>query len=947
MSDFLEVYGANTHNLKNVSVKIPKNKLTVITGVSGSGKSSLAFDTIYAEGQRRYLESLSTYARMIISSINEDTKVEEIKGLSPTISINQKTVSTNPRSTVGTITEIYDFYRLLYTNIGIQKCPEHGVILKKYTSGDIVEHIKNFKENTKFYILAPLDLTKNLNLEELKKEIVSLGFIRYMIDGKIYSVGDEEDFPITGAKIYIVVDRLVSKKDYDIESLKRLNDSINTAFKNGDEFLEIYLLEENKYEVFSRQAFCPVCKYKCQDLVISNFSFNSHYGACESCHGLGMKPAFLEEKIINFNLSLNEGSILPWNQSRYYIQILETMCKKYHINMNKKYSLLTKQEKNQILYGTPETFEIPYIFEDGQKRLFKMKYEGVIPNLERKYHNPETGEAVLKKISSYVTETECEVCTGFRLKKDYLNVFVGGLNIGQLAKLSVSDSIEFFSKIKFTDREKEISKNILKNIIERLEFLNGVGLAYMTISRRSNTLSGGESQRIRLATQIGTKLEGIIYVLDEPSIGLHSRDNNMLIANLKRLSENGNTVITIEHDEDIMKNSDYIIDIGPGAGLHGGNIVFAGTYEEILKDERSVTGQYLSNKLQVELENKNRKPYGFLEIIGATENNLKNVDVKIPLGVFNVVTGVSGSGKSSLMIDILSNHLLRKLNRATSYVPGKFREIKGIENLDKIIMIDQSPIGKTSHSNVATYTGVFNHVRDLMATTQEAQRRGFLSGRLSFNTKGGRCEICEGSGTKKIEMHFGPDVYVECEACHGLKYNNETLEVKYKGKNISQILDMSVEEAKDFFASFPKISRILDVLFRVGLGYIKIGQTAPTLSGGESQRIKLATELAKRSTSKTIYVLDEPTTGLHFSDIQKLLNILDGLVDKGNTVLVIEHNLDFIDNSDYIIDIGPEGGEGGGQLLFSGKTKDIISCKNSYTGEALKKFLENKKKQID
>ncbi|MCK9272823.1 excinuclease ABC subunit UvrA [Candidatus Gracilibacteria bacterium] len=945
MSEFLEVNGASTHNLKNISVKIPKNKLVVITGVSGSGKSSLAFDTIYAEGQRRYLESLSTYARMIISGISEETRVDEIKGLSPTISINQKTVSSNPRSTVGTITEIYDFYRLLYLHIGVQKCPNHPeIILKKDILNDIINHILEFKNQDKFLILA--QISKNLNsFDEIKKEVLDLGFIRFMVEDEIYSIGDEITKKLKkDSKIYIVIDRLVMvdglKNNENL--LKRIKDSLLIAYKNGANILQIYNLENKKIETFSADALCPICHYHLADLSISNFSFNSHLGACPSCHGLGIKPVFLEENIINERLSINEGAILPWNQHKYYTEILNSLCKKHKINCNKPYHSLTKEEKNLILNGSSETLEVSFAFDYGDDKTFKTKYEGVIPNLIRKYRESDNiSETSLKKINQYITEMECDECDGYRLKKEYLNIFVGGKNIGELTNLSVAKSIDYFKKLKLNETEKIISKNIFKNICERLEFLGGVGLDYITISRRANTLSGGESQRIRLATQIGTKLEGIIYVLDEPSIGLHSRDNNMLIKNLKKLASLGNTVIVVEHDEDIMRESDYIIDIGPRAGIHGGEIVFEGKFDEILKDKNSDTGAYLSNKKIVKLEKKPRKIQGFIEIIGAKENNLKNIDVKIPLGLLTVVTGVSGSGKSSLALDILSNYLLNSFLRSSRSV-GKVKEIKGIELLDKVIIIDQSPIGKTPHSNVATYTGVFTHIRDVFALTQDAQKRGFGIGRFSFNTKGGRCEVCEGSGVKKIEMHFLPDVYVECEKCLGTRYNTETLEVRYKGKNIAEVLAMDIEESLDFFSAHPKIAKILNVLNDVGLGYIKLGQSAPTLSGGESQRIKLAFDLAKRSTTKTIYILDEPTTGLHFSDIQKLLNILDNLVDKGNTVLVIEHNLDLIANSDYIIDIGPEGGDKGGELIFSGKVSDILKVEKSHTGQALKTYFKNK-----
>ncbi|MDD2487573.1 MAG: excinuclease ABC subunit UvrA [Candidatus Gracilibacteria bacterium] len=946
MSEFLEVYGAKTHNLKDISIKIPKNKLVVITGVSGSGKSSLAFDTIYAEGQRRYLESLSTYARMIISGISEETKVDDIKGLSPTISINQKTVSSNPRSTVGTITEIYDFFRLLYVTIGIQKCPNHPeIILKKDTLESILNHIISLKEGTKFLILSPILKNRKISsADEVKKEILELGFIRFMIDGQVFSIGDEVNVEIKEkSKIFIVVDRLIANEIKDNENTrKRIKDSLEIAYKNGGNILEILDLDKNEFRAFSKEAFCPKCHYSLQDITISNFSFNSHYGACPTCHGLGMQVAFLEENIINQKLSLNEGAILPWSQHKYYTTILNAVCKKYKIDCDKPYMKLTKEEKQIVLNGADFIFEIPFSFENGEEKTFKTKYEGIVPNLVRKYKESNMGDEMsLKRISQYMTEIECVECEGHRLKKEYLNIFINDRHIGELANMDVRKLIDFFARLDITETERKISRNILKNICERLDFLSGVGLNYITVSRRANTLSGGESQRIRLATQIGTRLEGIIYVLDEPSIGLHPRDNNMLIKNLKKLSEIGNTVIVVEHDEDVMRESDYIIDIGPGAGIHGGEVVFEGTFEEILKDKKSDTGAYLSNRKTVKSIKKERKPSGFIEIIGASENNLKNVSVKIPLGLLNVVTGVSGSGKSSLILDILSNHLLNSFLRSKHHV-GKVKEIKGVETLDKVIIIDQSPIGKTPHSNVATYTGVFTYIREVFAQTQEALKRGFGPGRFSFNTKGGRCEICEGSGVKKIEMHFLPDVYVECENCHGSRYNSETLEIRYKGKTISEVLNMDVEEACDFFAAHPRIARILDVLNSVGLGYIKIGQSAPTLSGGESQRIKLSSELAKRSTSKTIYILDEPTTGLHFSDVQKLLNILEGLVNKGNTVLVIEHNLDLIANADHIIDIGPEGGDKGGELIFDGKLKDILKVERSYTGQALKTYFKNK-----
>lgn len=950
MSEFLEVYWAKTHNLKNISIKIPKNKLVVVTGVSGSGKSSLAFDTIYAEWQRRYLESLSTYARMIVSWINEETKVDEIKWLSPTISINQKTVSSNPRSTVGTITEIYDYFRLLYVTIWIQKCPNHPeIILKKDTLDNVLSYILTLKEWLKFLILAPIFKNRKIfSADDIKKEILDLGFIRFMIDDQIYSIWDEIMSKITNkTKVYIVVDRLVANDIANNENTKkRIKDSLEIAYKNGWNILEIYNLEKNKSEAFSKEAFCPKCHYSLQELSISNFSFNSHFWACPSCHWLWMQVAFLEENIINQKFSINEWAILPWSQHKYYNLILDAVCKKYKIDCSKPYYELSNKEKDIILNWADMIFEIPFSFENGEQKLFKTKYEGIIPNLKRKYSESNTwDDTSLKRISQYMTEIECSECEWFRLKREYLNIFVGNKNIWELASMDIRNLINFFSGLKTTETEKKISKNILKNICERLEFLAWVGLDYITISRRANTLSGWESQRIRLATQIWTKLEWIIYVLDEPSIGLHPRDNNMLIKNLKKLSEIWNTVIVVEHDEDVMRESDYIIDVGPWAGIHGWEIIFKWTFEEILKDKFSDTWAYLSNRKIVKSEKKERKPTWFLEIIWASENNLKNIDVKIPLWVFDIVTWVSWSWKSSLILDILSNYLLNSFNRSKHQV-WKFKQIKWVESLDKVIIMDQSPIWKTPHSNVATYTWVFTYIREVFAQTQEALRRWFWPGRFSFNTKWWRCEICEWSWVKKIEMHFLPDVYVECENCHWTRYNSETLEIRYKWKTISEILEMDVEEACDFFAAHPRIARILDVLNSVWLWYIKIWQSAPTLSGWESQRIKLSSELAKRSTSKTIYILDEPTTWLHFSDIQKLLNILEWLVDKWNTVLVIEHNLDLIANADYIIDIWPEWWDKWWDLLFQWKLKDILKIDKSYTGQALKNYFKNKEIKI-
>lgn len=947
MSEFLEVIGAKTHNLKNVRVKIPKHKLVTVTGVSGSGKSSFAFDTVYAEGQRRYLESLSTYARMIVSSINDDTKVDEIRGLSPTISINQKTVSSNPRSTVGTITEIYDFYRLLFTTVGVPYCPNHPeVALKKDTVSSVVAAALSAEPGEKLYLLAPLSKKEEgARFPELAAEVIEKGFVRFMVGDKLCSVGDAEGPDLApGERAYLVVDRLVAKdkeSDEYEEYSKRLRDSVELSYRAGDGECFLQNLSSNGLRRFRQKGSCPECDHGIPDLSISNFSFNSHHGACLRCHGLGTEVAFLEENVINPRLSLAEGCILPWTTHPYYTAILAAMCERFGIDMRVPFSKLPKDDREKVLYGTPgEVYELLHEFEKDAsgKKTFRTKYEGVIPNLTRRYRESDAEDPYMKRISQYVTEIACPECDGYRLKREYLSVKIGGLHIGEIADLSVRKSLDFFRAHTFTASEEKIVRDIKKNVVERLEFLSGVGLDYVTLSRRANTLSGGESQRIRLATQIGTRLEGIIYVLDEPSIGLHPRDNDLLIANLKKLAEIGNTVIVVEHDEDVMKASDYIVDIGPGAGKHGGEIVFAGTYDEILTSDCQ-TGEFLSGRKRVLLPKRDRKPAGYLEILGAAENNLKNIDVSIPLGVFTAITGVSGSGKSSLIMDILANRVLRSFGQNPISEGGKCREVRGMDNLDKAVIIDQSPIGKTPHSNVATYTGLFTHVREVFASSVEAKKRGYGPGRFSFNTKGGRCEICEGSGVKKVEMHFLPDVYVECESCRGSRYNPETLEVRFKGKNVADVLAMTCEEGLAFFSAFPRIARVLQVLVDVGLGYISLGQPAPTLSGGEAQRIKLAFDLSKRSTSKTLYILDEPTTGLHFSDVAKLLDILDRLVEKGNTVIAIEHNLDVIANADCLIDIGPEGGDAGGTLLFSGKTSDILKVEASHTAKALERYL--------
>lgn len=940
MSETIEIIGAETHNLKNVSVIIPKNTLTVVTGVSGSGKSSLAFDTLYAEWQRRYLESLSTYARSIISDISEATRVKEIRGLSPTIAIQQKTVSNNPRSTVGTITEIYDFYRLLYTSIGIPYCIHHpDKPLKKDTVQDIVEVVSKFGEGTKFHILTPLDVQEDgADFSQIATLVTNLGFVRFQIGEDVYSVADEYRDIDVDAPIYVVVDRLIKKDDETFPV--RLTDSLRIALEKGNDRVSLSIFgEKNRLEHFSLHASCSICGYHLPELSISNFSFNSHHGACPTCHGLWSSTTFLEKDIINGELTLAEGAILPWQAHPYYTMLIESVCRKEKISLNTSWSILPDKDKKKILYGVPWRFEVQYVTRHHDDKVHSSRYEGLIPNLERRYAESEMGtDTYMKRIANFATEQPCRSCHGYRLANTFLQVKINDRHIGELTSMSVEASLDFFQKLKLSKSDEHIAKPILKNIIERLEFLSGVGLDYVTMDRRAGTLSGGESQRIRLATQIGTRLEGIIYVLDEPSIGLHPRDNDMLITNLKRLAQIGNTVIVVEHDEDIMRESDYIVDIGPWAWVHGGEVLFSGTYSELLKS-KTETAEYLSGKKSVQRKNPiTKSPKKFIEIYGARENNLKNINVRIPLECLTVVTGVSGSGKSSLIMDILANRLMNHFHNSGLLV-GRHDRVEGVEHVDKVIIIDQSPIGKTPHSNIATYTGVFTYIREVFAASIDAQKRGFWPWRFSFNTKGGRCEVCEGSGTKKIEMHFLPDVYVQCEACGGTRYNPETLQVQFKGKSISDVLGMTIEEASEFFSAFPRIKRILDVLLDVGLGYITLGQSAPTLSGGESQRIKLAFDLAKRSTGKTLYILDEPTTGLHFSDVQKLLDILDRLVEKGNSVLVIEHNLDIIAAADALIDIGPEGGDRGGGLIFAWPRDKILTVWESYTAKALRRYM--------
>lgn len=945
MSKFLEVIWANTHNLKNVSVKIPKNKMTVITWVSWSWKSSLAFNTIYNVWQQKYLESLSSYARMFIGGLDEEAEVQEINGLSPTISIDQKTTNRNPRSTVWTITEIYDYYKVLFLNIWERKCIKCGTTVKKDSISDIIDYISEFKDWEKFILKSPIKI-KSQNVNTLKKEILDLWFIRFSIWDKIFTVNDEINEENLD-NVYIIIDRLI-KKDFseDNADSKRLKDSINLAYKVWNWLLEIDFIEnENWSKKFSNIFVCSNCWHIPADLTISSFSFNSHQWACNDCHWLWVKKVFLEERVTNPDLTLLEWAIIwPWFGWDYFFEFLKEIAKKNKLDLNKKYGDLTKREKEIILYWTWEkVYKVSFTNEYWAKKEFSSKFEWVLNTLTRRYFD---GGADKWIYDDFVVDMDCPTCNSYRLNQESLSVYIKNLNIWQLSDFSVKDSINFFKDLKLTKSQEKISKKALKNIIERLEFLAWVWLDYMTISRKAGTISGWESQRIRLATQLWTKLEGIIYILDEPSIWLHPRDNDMLIENLKKLRDIGNTLIIVEHDEDIMRESDHIIDIWPGAWIHGWNIIAEWTMQEIINNPNSVTWPFLSWNRQIFIERwqrknflKQRKEGKEIKIIWAKEHNLKNIDVSIPLENFVVVTWVSWSWKSSLVNDILANYLANELNRAKRE-HWQFEEILWLENLDKTVIIDQSPIWRTPRSNPATYTWVFTAIRDIFAMTEESQVRGYWPGRFSFNTKDGRCEACEWDWLKKIEMHFLPTVYVECEVCNWKRYNPETLKVKYKWKTISDVLDMTIEESLEFFKSHPKVIKILKVLDEVWLWYVKLWQSSTTLSGWESQRVKLATELSKRSTTKTFYILDEPTTWLHFQDVQKLLKILHSLVDKWNTVLVIEHNMDVILNADHLIDIWPEWWDKWWNLVYEWDIEWIQKVKNSFTWEAIKKYLK-------
>lgn len=932
------VKGARENNLKSVNVELPKNKLIVMTGLSGSGKSSLAFDTIYAEGQRRYVESLSAYARQFLGQMDKPD-VDMIEGLSPAISIDQKTTSKNPRSTVATVTEIYDYIRLLYARVGKAFCPHHGIEIESQTVQQMADRILELEERTKIQLMAPIVNHRKGSHEKLLQDISKKGYVRVRVDGEIHDINDVPELDKNkNHTIEVIVDRLVVKEG--IES--RLADSIETALELAEGNLTVDVIGGEPLK-FSENHACPICGFSIGELEPRMFSFNSPFGACPTCDGLGQKLKVDVDLVIpDPNVSLREGAIVPWEpkSSDFYPTLLKRVAEVYKIDMDRPFKKLTDRQKDIILYGSKGK-EITFTFEqrNGASRTRTMEFEGVVPNIERRYHESPS-EYVREMMQKYMTELPCETCHGKRLSQEALSVYVSGLNIGEVVEYSIKEALQFFENIDLSEQDRKIADLILKEIISRLYFLNNVGLDYLTLNRSSGTLSGGEAQRIRLATQIGSRLTGVLYVLDEPSIGLHQRDNDRLINTLKEMRDLGNTLIVVEHDDDTMREADYLVDVGPGAGDYGGEIVAAGTPKQVMRNSKSLTGQYLSGKKRIEVP-EHRRPVTDrkLKVRGASSNNLKDVDVDFPLSTMTVVTGVSGSGKSSLVNEVLYKTLAQKLNRS-KIRPGKVDKIEGIDQLDKVIDIDQSPIGRTPRSNPATYTGVFDDIRDVFASTNEAKIRGYQKGRFSFNVKGGRCEACKGDGIIKIEMHFLPDVYVPCEVCGGKRYNRETLEVTYKGKNISEVLEMTAEDATHFFENIPKIKRKLQTLVDVGLGYVKLGQPATTLSGGEAQRVKLASELHKRSTGRSIYILDEPTTGLHVDDIRRLLKVLNRIVDNGDTVVIIEHNLDVIKTADYLIDLGPEGGDGGGTIVATGTPEEIAASPDSYTGKYLKTVLE-------
>ena len=937
---YIKIRGANENNLKNIDVDIPRNELVVLTGLSGSGKSSLAFDTIYAEGQRRYMESLSSYARQFLGQM-EKPDVESIEGLSPAISIDQKSTNHNPRSTVGTVTEIYDYFRLLYARVGIPHCPKCGREIAKQSVDQMVDQIMALPERTKIQLLAPVVRGRKGTHAKLFERAKKSGYVRVRVDGNMYELSEE----ITLDKnikhnIEIIVDRLVIKPGIE----KRLTDSVENVLELAEGLLVVDVIDGESLN-FSQSFSCPVCEISIDEIEPRSFSFNNPFGACPECFGLGYKMEFSEELMIpDPSLSINQGAIavLGWqsctDKSSFTRAILDALCKEYHFDLDTPFEDYPKKIHDILIYGTDgKEVKVYYKGQRGEG-IYPVAFEGLIKNVERRYR--ETGSQTMKaEYETFMNITPCSACKGQRLKPGALAVTVGDKNISEVTTLSIERLQKFLDELQLTETQQLIGNQILKEIKARIRFLMDVGLDYLTLARATGTLSGGEAQRIRLATQIGSGLVGVAYILDEPSIGLHQRDNDKLLATLKHLRDLGNSLIVVEHDEDTMLAADYIVDIGPGAGEHGGQVVAVGNAQEIMKNPNSVTGAYLSGKIKIPVPTERKKPTGYLKVVGAQENNLKNIDVKFPLGVMTCVTGVSGSGKSSLVNQILYKRLARDLNRART-IPGKHKRIEGLEQVDKVINIDQSPIGRTPRSNPATYTGVFDLIRDLFAGTPDAKARGYKKGRFSFNVKGGRCEACAGDGILKIEMHFLPDVYVPCEVCGGKRYNRETLEVRYKGKSIYDVLNMTVEEAVDFFENVPSIRRKMETLRDVGLSYIRLGQPSTELSGGEAQRIKLATELSKRSTGKTVYILDEPTTGLHFADVHKLTEILRRLSGDGNTVIVIEHNLDVIKTADYIIDIGPEGGDRGGTVVASGTPEEVAKNPDSYTGKYIASILE-------
>ncbi|MDT9336814.1 excinuclease ABC subunit UvrA [Clostridium perfringens] len=939
MKDKIIVKGAKVHNLKNVSLEIPRDKLIVFTGLSGSGKSSLAFDTIYAEGQRRYVESLSSYARQFLGQMDKPD-VESIEGLSPAISIDQKTTSRNPRSTVGTVTEIYDYLRLLYARVGVPHCPKCGKEITQQSVDQIVDQIMELPERSKIMILAPIIRGRKGTHEKVLENIKKQGFVRARIDGEIYDLTEDEIKLEKNIKhnIEAVVDRIIVKDGIE----GRLTDSIETSLKMAEGLVLVNIIGEED-RLYSEHFACADCGISIDELAPRMFSFNSPFGKCERCDGLGTLMEIDEDLVVpNKDLSIRGGAISTWGDSRMKEEswtycVLKALMEKYNFDLDTPYKDLPKKVQEVLMYGEPEKLKVTYT-KENVKAVYNHSFEGEINNLRRRYM--ETNSDTMKaEIEKYMSDNPCPKCKGARLKPEALAVTVGGKNIFEFTSMAIREELDFINSINFSEKDKIISSQIIKEIQSRLSFLINVGLDYLDLARKAGTLSGGEAQRIRLATQIGSQLMGVLYILDEPSIGLHQRDNDRLISTLKQLRDVGNTLIVVEHDEDTMREADYIVDIGPGAGEHGGEIVASGTLDEIMSNENSLTGKYLTGAKKVELPEERRKGNGnFITVKGAKENNLKNVTAKFPLGTLTMVTGVSGSGKSTLVNEILYKGLNKIVNKAKD-LPGKFKEITGHENIDKIIDIDQSPIGRTPRSNPATYTGTFDIIRELFSQTQEAKMRGYKPGRFSFNVKGGRCEACSGDGIIKIEMQFLSDVYVPCEVCKGKRYNRETLEVKYKGKNIADVLNMTVEEALEFFENIPRIKNKLQTLMDVGLGYIRLGQPSTQLSGGEAQRIKLAYELSKRSTGKTLYILDEPTTGLHIHDVNRLVKILQRLVDGGNTVIVIEHNLDMIKCADYIVDLGPEGGDKGGTIIATGTPEKIAEAKESYTGKYLKKYL--------